>query len=400
MAKNVAGMNNVVNITTGEIPKIMTVFRKKKKVMGVLGGPGIGKTAGIKYQSQMNAIIYGKLDDSPERKHPGEPYTWVECPTADDWDDADNWCYSVVLTSQIEEIDSRGLPHILVKKNGEKITVYTMTELFPQHGRGDIVLDEFPNGRTQVQTAMQPMILEHKAGNIKISPNITFVIAGNRPGDNCGTYNIPSALKNRVGWFEASRMPVENWLELLDEIGKPLNPRMAAWMLSIGSKYYDNFDPKAEQFAYGTPRSIEAASELIEGESDYPLIAKLVGSEIGESAGVEFVEFLKLTETVDINKLLKEPKSIHEYENNLGLLYSISITLIDKFVDNASTNEPILDILMETKRKEHGMFVLKGILNKLGRARYLDRLTKCKNSKGIITKYYQLLKADTLEGAQ
>lgn len=385
MAK-VTGLNNVVNITSLDVPQMLSLFKKGDKVPGFLGAPGVGKTASIKQWAKEEAERLNK--------------TFVDSPSAEDWDNPQNFCYSVVLTSQIEEIDSRGLPHIITKANGEQITVYTLTELFPKNGCGVIVLDEFPNGRTQVQNAMQPMILERRAGSIMVSKDITFVVAGNRQCDNSGTHFIPTAMRNRVGWFEVSKPSVNDWLDKMDEIGKPINPRIAAWMLSIGAKYYDNFDPKAEQYAYGTARSVHMASELIEGQTDYKVIQKLVGSFVGEDAGVEFVEFLKLTETVDINRLLKEPTTIHEYEGNLGLLYSISITLIDKFIDNSSTNEPILDILMETKRKEHGMFVLRGILTKLGRAKYLDRLTKCKNAKGILTKYYQLLKADSIEGAQ
>jgi len=375
-----SSLNNVVNVTSLDVPKLLSIFRKHGEVPGFLGAPGVGKTASIKQWA---------IDEAKRQSK-----TFVECPTVEDWDNPENFCYSVVLTSQIEEIDSRGLPHVVTKDGGEQVTVYTLTELFPQKGTGVIVLDEFPNGRTQVQNAMQPMILEHKAGSVLISPDIQFIVAGNRQSDNCGTHFVPSALRNRVFWYEVSKPSVTDWLDKMDEIGQPINPRMAAWMLSIGAKYYDNFDPRAEQYAYGTTRSVHKASEIIEDQTDYKMIQKLVGGAIGEDAGIEFVAFLKLTETVDINALLKDPKQIHTYEDNLGLLYSISITLIDKFVDTIGSNEPILDIIMETKRKEHGMFILRGTMNKLGKSKFIERLTKCKNAKDITNKYYQLLRGD------
>lgn len=378
MSKN--NLNNVVGVTSLDVPELLTIFRKHGKVPGFLGAPGVGKTASIKQWAIEEAARQGK--------------TFVECPTIEDWDNPNNFCYSVVLTSQIEEIDSRGLPHVVTKNDNEQVTVYTLTELFPKNGCGVIVLDEFPNGRTQVQNAMQPMILEHKAGSMLISKDIQFIVAGNRQSDNCGTHFIPAALRNRVFWYEVSKPSVGDWLDKMEEIGRPINPRMAAWMLSVGAKFYDNFDPRAEQYAYGTTRSVHQASEIIDGISDYKMIQKLVGGAIGEDAGMEFVSFLKLTETVDVNALLKDPKEIHKYEDNLGLLYSISITLIDKFVDTIGSNEAILDVIMETKRKEHGMFILKGTMNKLGKAKFIERLTKCKNAKNITNKYYQLLKGE------
>lgn len=376
---NKKGLNNVVLISSMDIPKYVMKFREKRKVLAVMGAPGIGKTKAIEESAEQIAKKLGK--------------NLVTNPTVESWKNPNNFCVSVVLTSVIEETDVIGYPHV-TNDNGEIVARYALNELFPIEGCGIIFFDEFPNGRSSVQNALQRILLEHRIGNYKISPDIQFIVAGNRPSDNCGTYNIPAALRNRIGWMEVTRPKIESWLDKMEEIGKPINPTIAAWMLSIGSKYFDNFDPKAEQYAYGTTRSVTMASELIEDEKDYEIISKLAGSFIGADAGQDLVEFMKLTEKVDINELLQDATQIHKYETDMGMLYSISVTLIDKCNDNPKILDNVLAIISETKKKEHGVFIIKGLMTRWGKAKTLERIMKTKNYKDVMEKYYLLLKTD------
>lgn len=377
MAKEM-GLNNVVRISSLDIGTYLKIYRENHEVAAIFGPPGIGKTKAIEAFARWTAEEM-KLNFVPDAK-------------PSDWKNPNNFCFSVILTSVMEETDVNGFPHI-VDENGEFNTKYALNETFPMEGTGILFLDEFPNGRTPVQNALQRMILEHRIGNYVISPNIQFVIAGNRPSDNCGTFFIPSALRNRVGWFEASKPNVEDWLELMDSIGQPIEPTMAAFLLSIGAKYFDNFDPKAEQYAFGTARSITKASKIIKGVTDNKVIKNLVGSLIGEDAGIDYIEFMKLTEKVDINGLLANPMEIHKYEDDLGVLYSVMLNLVDKFCDDTKHSDTILAILGETKRKEIGAFALKNIINKMGSNKAIERINKSKNGREVILKYHKLLQA-------
>jgi hypothetical protein len=102
---------------------------------------------------------------------------------------------------------------------------------------------------------------------------------------------------------------------------------------------------------------------------------------------------MKLTEKVDIAELLAKPSMIHKYEDDLGVLYSISLNLIDKFVDDSKHTSSVLQILNEMKRIEIGFFMLKGILNKMGGNKALDRITKDKNGKEVMLKYHKIIQA-------
>jgi hypothetical protein len=375
------GLNNVTNISTEDIGEMIEIHRNKHEVVAFISEPGAGKTASIVATGRKIAKSLNKR--------------FVLNPTIEEWEAEDTFCVQVIILGTIEEIDVRGMPHVTMF-NGRQLTKYSLTELFPTKGTGMVVIDEFANARTNIQNAMQDVVLEHRAGNFPISRDIQFVIATNGPQHNTGTYYIPSALRNRASWFEVVPSKLEKWLEIMEDID-PIDPRIAAWLLSIGSKYYRNFDPKAEQYGYGTMRSLHKASNLIKGVTNENLLRKLVGGRVGDDAGQDFLAFTKLTQKVDINALLKNPASISEYEDNIGLLYSISVTLVDKFVDTQSTNEAVIDILDVMKRKENGVFILKNVKNKLGRANFMTRLSKCSNIKKVATKYHQLLRGEEME---
>lgn len=378
MAKNELGLTNVIQIRTTQIPDICGVMRKTKQVVSFMGPPGCGKTASVQ-------MFAKQLAEGQNKK-------FIENPHPDDWDNDENFCFSTVLTSQIEEIDTRGLPHITVKKNGDSITVYTMTELFPAKGHGVIFLDEFANGRTQVQNALQQILLEHKAGNLVISPDIQFVMASNRPQDNCGTFYIPAALRNRVAWFEVNRPKTEEWLKLMRKIGRPINPWIEGFILAVGEKYVDNFNPKAEQYAYGTIRSVELASRAIDGINEPEIIGMLVGGFMGAAAGQDLKAFIALSAEVDLHKLLDNPSMIKKYTDRIGMIYSICVNLIQKAVEgDDKTREKVFQVLEQVGADEYALFVINGILRTKGAPATVTILKNSQTAMKNITKYQSLL---------
>ena len=383
MAKT--GLINVVNVSSLKVPELVGIYRKGKKVLSLMGPPGCGKTESVREGAKKEA---GKLG-----------LNYVECPTPEDWANPKNFCFSIVLTSQIEEIDARGLPHI-IEVDGKKITVFTITELFPTKGTGIVFLDEFPNGRTQVQTAMQPMLLNHVAGGYHISEDIQFIVAGNRPQDNCGTFYIPYALRNRLQWYEVQSPSTEQLISKMQSIGKPLHPKLVGWVSSVGSRYVNNFDPKSEQYAYATPRSLEAGSDMltvIDKEVVGPKLdayAQVLGAAMGENAGLDFRAFLKLSENVDIDKLLDNPATIKRYAadgSDPGLLYSICVNLAERACDEKQVVK-VFKVMEALDQKEFGVFIINSMLRQVGNVNAVKLLNKPELA-ALISKYHELVRA-------
>ena len=371
-------MPNMAQISSMDIVKMIKIFRKTNQVCCFMGGPGTGKTASTMHAG---SIIAADENDS-----------LVLNPTIKDWQTPGNFCVSTVLLSQMDELDTKGLPSKEKDGDGNWITVFTPTELFPTKGKGIIFLDEFPNGNSRVQTAMQEILLEHKSGSHKISKDIQFVVAGNRPGDNCGTFFIPSALRNRMGWFEVSAPRLEEWIGLMSNLGKPIDQRILGFLLSIGTKHIDNFDPKKDHYAYATRRSWEKASDIIQGVTDNKLLKMLVSSWVGAGAGIELASFLELSQKVNVDALLNNPREINKYQADIGTLYSICVALIDKSKD-MKTSEKVFNVMMELKADEYGLFIIQGMMREYGPDGVTKRVRNApKVGPQLMNKYVNLIK--------
>lgn len=378
------GLQNVVNVNAKDIHTKVVMYRKAKQVLGLLGPPGCGKSASTKFGAMQVAKSLGKR--------------FVEQPTPQDWKDPNNFCFMVLMISQIEDIDSKGLPYV-VDIDGRKTTVFSLTELFPQEGCGIIFLDEFPNGRPQTRVAMQQMLLDHVAGNFKISDDIQFIIAGNRPNDNCGAFSIEHSLRNRVHWYEVTRPTIEELIKLMSDIGQPIHDKLAGWVISIGRKHIDGFNPKAEHLAFGTPRSLEMASKMLIALDELNLNSnknyqEYVGAAMGAEAGRDFVSFLKLSEAVDMNHLLENPASIKKYKTgDPGLLYSICVSLLDYVGDDKALPKIFL-VLKELNMKEYGVFVIDGIIRKRGKVQTITALRSHQHMVDLAKEYLATIQSE------
>ena len=381
MSKGVdTGMQDMEQISSADIPEMVERFRKTGQVVYFIGQPGTGKTQAVFHAARIIAKKMG--------------LNYVDTPSLADWSDPNNFCVGSIMASQIEEMDTKGVPTIEKMENGSKITIFTPTELFPREGTGILFCDEFANGRSSVQNAFQPIFLEHKSGSFKISANIQFVLASNRPQDNCGTFNVPAALRNRVAWFEVSPPPLEEWISLMIKLNRAIDPRITGFLLSVGSKYIgDDFDAKRNSYAYPSRRTLEMASEAIRGEKNFKMIKRLVGALLGAGAGFDLASFLELSEKVNVDNLLNNPKEINKYLGDPGTLYSICIALVDNGKDMARS-EKVLNVLMALSADEFGLFVVQGMMREYGPDGVMKRVNSAPNvGPQLMNKYVHLIKA-------
>lgn len=381
------GMPNMAKLYPNDIPRRLTLAWKNKSVVALFGKPGVGKSASVKSWAEQKATELGLL--------------FKECPTLEDWRAKDkegkyiNFCYSVILTSQMEEVDTKGIP-VTHNENGRMVTKYSLSEMFPDEGIGILFIDELPNGRTSVQNAMQPILLENQAGNIKISKDIMFVVAGNRQQDNCGVYFIPSALRNRVSWYEVVEKSnkieaIEDWLKIMAKIGKPIDNRLAGWGVSIGSEFFDNFNPDIDQYAYGSKRSITLASDEMQGITDLEDIRMIVAGRIGQAGADMLVTFLRYSEQVNIKEILAKPEKILKYQDgDRGLLYSICINITPYVVDEKHTAN-VFKVFKLLNRPEFGIFIINNLLKEKGKASAIKILTSCEEGRELAGIYNKIL---------
>jgi hypothetical protein len=198
-----------------------------------------------------------------------------------------------------------------------------------------------------------------------------------------------------MGWIEV--VPPSNadkWLKRMKEVGVYVDAQIAAWLLSIGSKYFYNFDADKEQYGYCTPRSIVKTSNLIKDIKDIKFKANIVSAMMGNDAGMDFRAFAELTESIDINGIVDNVKNIHEYEDNPGKMYAIFVEMGERYYRKQIKMQVIIDLLAESSKPEYGSFLLGNILDSIGYQKILTEIISSKNHEKVVSKYTNLLKEE------
>jgi hypothetical protein len=362
-----------------DLPQLATIAYHNKHAIAVMGPPGCGKTEALR-------AVYSNL-----AKEMGKNFVFN--PKFEDWLDEKNFCLLTLIGSQIQEIDAVGIPHIRGVVGYGDITEFTPTELFPQEGiaaEGVIFLDEVGNAQEPVKNALQ----NYLTGGGKISSNIRWAAATNSMEDNSGVGHTGMAFRNRFQWYQTEYPELEAWLKLMEKIGKAIDIKISAYLLSIGRKNYITYDPEKDQYAYSTNRSLEKASQSIEklDKKDYDLLHKVVGGHLGNSWATDWIEFLQLSDKVDMEHLMKHPKEIKKHETNIGTFYSICVSLVEIANKNSTKINTVLDVVVEMSRDDFGLLVLGGIIKKIGAMEFArNHLVKRKDFTEIKNRFMPLL---------
>lgn len=378
MSENKNKHNMVLIDPVKDMPKLAEIAYRKKFSIAIMGPPGLGKTEGLRHS-------YTKIASKDGLK-------FVENPKFEDWLDEKNFCFLTLIGSTIQEVDAMGIPHIRAITGYGEITEFTPTSLFPQNGiaaQGIIFLDELGNAQEQVKNALQ----NYLTGGGNISTNIRFVAATNSMEDNSGVSHIGNALRNRFQWYRVDYPELETWLSLMEKIGRPIDIKIAAYLLSIGRKNYITYDPEKDQYAFSTNRSLEKASIAVADidKKDYELLHKIVGGFLGNDWATDWVEFLQLSDKIDIDAILKHPEKIREHEHNLGVFYSLCVGLTDVAKTKTKIN-PIIDVVCAMTRDDFGLLVLGTIIKQVGAISFAkDYLVKRPDFKVIKERYMPLL---------
>lgn len=201
--------------------------------------------------------------------------------------------------SQREPVDMRGLP--VPNKDNHTVEWYVTSD-FPvdKNSKGIILFDELPTADVSLQVAAFEIILDRRLGKLYTLPNGWYVIAaGNRTTDHAGAKTILSPLANRFLHLEVNPN-TEDWTRWGQH--HDIHPAVIGF-ITYRNEYLFHMEGENLERGWPSPRSWERVSHILNLYSnlgsDSTVLRKLVYGLVGNRAGVEFMEFYKITKQYD-----------------------------------------------------------------------------------------------------
>ena len=225
-----------------------------------------------------------------------------------------------VRLAQREPVDIRGLP--VPGPDGVKWLVSSDWPRDPK-SRGIILFDEITAADRSLQVAAYEFILDRRLGELYKVPDGWYICAaGNRTEDRAVAATMSSALANRFMHVELGE-DVESWVAWA--LKSDIQPSVVGFLRFRPAML---FNQKGENLERGwpTPRSWERVSRMLEVMKDEPeeLVRHMVYGLVGNRAGVEFMEFKKMSESfADALALMRNPDAEVKIPQRADMKYAL-----------------------------------------------------------------------------
>ena len=225
-----------------------------------------------------------------------------------------------VRLAQREPVDIRGLP--VPGPDGVKWLVSSDWPRDPK-SRGIILFDEITAADRSLQVAAYEFILDRRLGELYKVPDGWYICAaGNRTEDRAVAATMSSALANRFMHVELGE-DVESWVAWA--LKSDIQPSVVGFLRFRPAML---FSQKGENLERGwpTPRSWERVSRMLEvmAAEDEELVRHMVYGLVGNRAGVEFMEFQKMSESfADALALMRNPDAEVKIPSRADMKYAL-----------------------------------------------------------------------------
>lgn len=219
--------------------------------------------------------------------------------------------------AQMDPTDARGIPAVI---NGK--AEFLQSAEFPTEGRGIWILDELSSAPPLVQAAFYQLVLDGKLGQYDKPKGWYIVAAGNRMKDRAVVAKMSSALANRFTWIDFEPN-LDDWIAWA--IAKSINPNVVGFIGWRGGELLaPDFDPKADEKAYPTPRTWAMVSKWINTIQNRNILHRTLEGAVGRGATAEFMAFLKVqTEIPDIDGILNGTNHWTPKDERIDLRYAV-----------------------------------------------------------------------------
>ena len=198
---------------------------------------------------------------------------------------------------------------------------YSTNEELGAHHNGPIALmvDEYGKANPSVKNALLRLMLERKIGSYTLHPDSIIFATTNLGAEGVGDL-LPPHARNRITVVTARKPTNMEWIEW--GINAGVDHTLLGWCKDNPQLFHsfddyknpdDNpyiFHPKQQRAAFVTPRSLEAASDILKERhnfDDQTTTAALMGT-IGERGAMDLMAFVKLADQLpSLESIKKEP---------------------------------------------------------------------------------------------
>lgn len=221
-----------------------------------------------------------------------------------------------------KDLGDISIPHVTAI-DGQGYVSYAPNEEFGVHLGKPLVLmlDELGKANPAVKNALLRVMQERTIGNVPLHPDSIVFATTNKGSEGVGDM-LPPHARNRIAVVRMKKPSNLGWIEW--GINNGIDHTLLGWCKDNPQLFHsfdmyknpdDNpyiFHPKATRTAFVTPRSLEAASDILkqrDGLDDMTVTAALMGT-IGERGAMDLMAFVKLADQLpSLESIIKTPET-------------------------------------------------------------------------------------------
>jgi hypothetical protein len=319
-------------VNTQTLSQIINAHYREKVPLLIFGPPGCGKSEVCAQTAKNIAEKKGKKYSNWADLTLKEKMEWIENPEG-------TFVFCDQRISQMDSTDLRGIPNMANKDMLESLPQSWIIYFTKEKADGVIFFDEINLAAPIVAGSAYQIIHDRCMSDRRLSKDVFLVAAGNRQTDKAYTFEMPFPLKDRFDEVEL-QPDIKSWTEWA--AGK-VNPHIIAFLNWKESNLFKVNEKGIDKGA--TPRGWTRGGKMI-GDNDITSnnTQMFLSLSVGEAAATEFKAYVKFFQSLDWDKIYKNPEIISKFETDK--LYTVAGGLCEHYTKYCGKGEKKFDTLL------------------------------------------------------